>query len=234
MKDKIIYFLEFIVSLLILLFFQKYTINVLNNFGINLNQFSDVVGILIMFGIQVLLCVILYFIYKGSIKQDGHSFKLHLLKNLLYTLLILAIMTVVMNIAIYFIKYIGNMFGVTLYEKEMFNVIENTISIDYVVNLLRYAFLIPFSYVSVYVLGVERLFRKNGVKILMGGLIWSVIESFNYTPEFLNLFFNVLPSFILGIFLSYIYSRNKNIWFPIVIYGLYLLFSPLLIGYLGW
>ena len=64
--------------------------------------------------------------------------------------------------------------------------------------------------------------------------IKSVIESFNYTPEFLNLFFNVLPTFVLGVFLSYIYSRNKNIWFPIVIYGLYLLFSPLLIGYLGW
>ena len=117
---------------------------------------------------------------------------------------------------------------------SLFNVIENTISIDYIVNLLRYAVLIPFSCVSVYILGVERLFRKNGVKILMGGLIWAIVESFNYAPELLNIFFNVLPTFILGVFLSYIYSRNKNIWFPIVIYGLYLLFSPLLIGYLGW
>jgi len=234
MKDKIIYFLEFAVSLAILLFFQEYTLNVLGNFGIDLNRFSSEVITLIIFGIQVLLCVILYFIYKSSIKQNGHSFKIHLLKNLLYTLLILAVMTVVMNIAIYFIKYIANMFGVTLIEKEFFNVIQNTISIDYIVNLIKYAVLIPFSYVVVYVLGIERLFRKNGVKILMSGLIWAVVEAFNYSPSLINVFFNVLPTLILGVFLSYIYSRNKNIWYPIVIYGLYLLFSPLLIGYLGW
>jgi len=234
MKDKIIYFLEFAVSLAILLFFQEYTLNVLGNFGIDLNRFSSEVITLIIFGIQVLLCVILYFIYKSSIKQNGHSFKIHLLKNLLYTLLILAVMTVVMNIAIYFIKYIANMFGVTLIEKEFFNVIQNTISIDYIVNLIKYAVLIPFSYVVVYVLGIERLFRKNGVKILMSGLIWAVVEAFNYSPSLINVFFNVLPTLILGVFLSYIYSRNKNIWYPIIIFGLYLLFSPLLIGYLGW
>ena len=234
MKDKIIYFLEFLVSLVILMFFQDYFINVLNNFGINLNQFSDLIISLIILGIQILLCIILYFIYKGNIKQNGHSFKNHLLKNLLYSLLILAVMTIVMSIANYFIKYIANMFKISIDNNINFNVLQKNLSISYVINLIRYAFLIPFSYATVYVLGVERLFRKSGVKIIMSGLIWSLINSLNYTPSLINMFFNSLSTFILGIFLAYIYSRNKNIWYPIVIYGLYLIFAPLLIGYLGW
>jgi len=233
-KDKIIYFIEFIVGLLILVFFQEYALNVIGNFGINLNNFSAQIVSIVIFGIQVLLCAILYFIYKGSIKQNGNGFKNHFLKNLLYAVLILAVMTVVMNIAIYFIKYVANMFGVSIVGELKFNILQKDISLDYIINLIKYAILIPFSSVVVYVLGIERLFRKNGTKILMSGFIWAIIEAFNYTPSLINMFFNVLPTFILGVFLSYIYSRNKNIWYPIVIYGLYLLFSPLLIGYLGW
>jgi len=233
-RDKIIFFLEFIVSLVFLMFFQDYFVNVLNNFGINLNQFSDLMFLLIMFGIQIILCIILYFIYKGNIKQHGHSFKNHFLKNLLYSLLILAVMTVVMSIANYFIKYVANMFKVSVDNNINFNVLQKNISINYLINLLRYAFLVPFSYTIVYILGVERLFRKSGIKIIMSGLIWAVITSINYIPSLINMFFNSLSTFILGMFLAYIYSRNKNIWYPIVIYGLYLLFAPLLIGYLGW
>lgn len=234
MKDKIICFLEFAISVLILLFFQDYTLNVIGNFGINLNNFSNDILILIMVGIQILLCGILYFVYKSSIKQNGNSFKNHFLKNLLYAILILAVMTVVMNISTYFIKYIANMFGVSIKESETFNILQEKLSLDYVVNLIKYAILIPFSYTIVYILGVERLFKKTGVKIVMSALIWAIIESINFYPNILSMFFNALPTFILGIFLAYIYSRNKNIWYPIIIYGLYLLFSPLLIGYLGW
>lgn len=234
MRDKVICFIEFVVGLVILMFFQEYALNVLGNFGINLNNYSNDIVMIVIFVIQILLCAILYFIYKSSIKQNGHGFKNHFLKNLLYSILILAVMTVVMNIGIFFIKYIANMFGVSVVEKMKFNVLQSNLSLSYVLNLVKFAILIPFSSVVVYVLGVERLFRKSGTKIVMGGLIWAVVESLNWTPNLLNMLFNSLPTFILGLFLSYIYSRNKNIWYPIIIYGLYLLFSPLLIGYLGW
>ena len=234
MKDKIISFIEFGVGIVLLLFFQNYALNVINNFGIDLSGYSNLVINLVVFGIQVLLCVILYFIYKGSIKSNRSGFKNNLLKNLLYSILILAVMTVVMNICIYFIKYLANMFGVVVADAEMFNIMQSDISLEYVINLIRNGFIIPFSYCVVYILGVEKLFRKNGTTILMSGLIWAVVESFNYTPNLLTMFFNVLPTFILGVFLSYIYSRNKNIWYPIIVLSLYLLFSPLLIGYLSW
>ena len=104
MKDKIIYFLEFIVSLVMLVFFQDYALNVIGNFGIDLSAYSTDTVRIVLFLIQVLLCVILYFIYKGSIKSSRNGFKNNILKNLLYAVLILAIMTVVMNIFNYFIK----------------------------------------------------------------------------------------------------------------------------------
>lgn len=234
MKDKIIYFLEFIVSLILLVFFQDYALNVVNNFGIDLSGYSSDVIKIVLFLIQVLLCIILYYIYKGSIKSRGREFKTNLLKNLLYSLLILAIMIVVMNIFNYFITYIANMFKVTIVEKEYFNVLSKDLSLNYVLDLFKYACLMPFSYCLVYILGSERLFKGNGVKIIMSGLIWAVIESFNYGPTILSCVFNALPTFILGVFLSYIYSRNKNICYPIVVYALYLVFSPLLMGYFSW
>lgn len=234
MRDKIICFLEFVIGLLILVCFQEYALNVIDNFGVNLSNYSEKVIMIVMFLIQILLCAILYFIYKSCIKQNGHGFKNHFLKNLLYSILILAIMTIVMNISIYFIKYIANMFSVSIIEKEKFNILQKELSLKYIIDLTKYAILIPFSSVIVYILSIERLFRKNGTKILMSGLIWALVESLSYTSNLLNMFFNVLPTFILGVFLSYIYSRNKNIWYPIIIFGLYLLFSPLLIGYLGW
>ena len=234
MKDKIIYFLEFIVSLVLLVFFQEYALNVIKNFGINLEEYTADTIKIIFFLIQVLLCVILYFIYKGTIKSGGNSFKHNFLKNLLYSVLILAIMTVVMNIFNYFIKYIAGMFKVTIVEKEYFNVMSSTLSVNYVLDLVKYACLMPFSYCVVYLLGCERLFNSNGAKIIMSGAIWAVVEAFNYGPSLLSMFFNVLPTFILGVFLSYIYSRNKNIWYPIIVFALYLIFSPLLMGYLGW
>ena len=234
MKDKIICFIEFIIGLVVLVCFQDYALNVISNFGVNLSNYSENYVMIITILIQVALCAMLYFIYKNSIKQNGHSFKIHFLKNLLYSILMLAVMTVVMNISAFFIKYIANMFGITIIEKAKFNIMQNELSLKYIVELIKFAVLIPFSSIVVYVLGSERLFRKNGTKILMSGLIWALVESLNFTPNLLNMFFNVLPTFILGVFLSYIYSRNKNIWYPIIIFGLYLLFSPLLIGYLGW
>jgi len=233
-KDKIICFIEFIIGLVVLVCFQDYALNVISNFGVNLSNYSENYVMIITILIQVALCAMLYFIYKNSIKQNGHSFKIHFLKNLLYSILMLAVMTVVMNISAFFIKYIANMFGITIIEKAKFNIMQNELSLKYIVELIKFAVLIPFSSIVVYVLGSERLFRKNGTKILMSGLIWALVESLNFTPNLLNMFFNVLPTFILGVFLSYIYSRNKNIWYPIIIFGLYLLFSPLLIGYLGW
>ncbi len=63
MRDKIIYFIEFIVGILILLFFQDYTLNVIDNFGINLSNYSNQTIVIIMFGIQVVLCAILYYLF---------------------------------------------------------------------------------------------------------------------------------------------------------------------------
>ncbi len=234
MKDKIIYVLEFIVSLIILVFFQEYSLKVLSNFGINFSNYSSDVKDIVLFIIQFVLCIILYFIYKGTIKGNKEGFTKNFFKNLLYSLLILLIMTVVMNIAIYFIKYIASMFNVTVVEKTYFNVLNNNLSLKYILDLIKYAVLIPFSYCAVYILCAERMFKSNGTKVLMSGFIWALVEAYNYAPTFLNMFFNVLPTFILGVFLSYIYSRNKNIWYPILVLSLYLLFAPLLIGYLRW
>lgn len=234
MKNKVVYFLEFIVSLALLVFFQEYALNVISNFGINLSNYSSDLIKIVFFVIQVILCIILYFIFKGTIKEEQKSFKNNILKNLLYSLLILAIMTIVMNIFNYFIKYLANMFDISIKSKKFFNVLAGNLSLDYILNLIKYACLVPFSYSVVYILGSERLFNSNGTKIVMSGLIWAVVEAFNYGPSLLNMFFNVLPTFILGVFLAYIYSRNRNIWYPIVVLSLYLLFSPLLVGYLGW
>ena len=80
--------------------------------------------------------------------------------------------------------------------------------------------IIPFVKVSIFVLGINNLF-KGKIGIFFSGLLYALYEGFLIGGNFGHVFIDVIDEFVLFVLLSYIYRKNSNIAFSIVTFILY-------------
>ena len=219
-------------TLIILIYFESTMYKIINIVGIDLNSFSTLVNIIVNLVIKVLMCLLIYFIYKKDLKKRYSNN--NLIRDGLFLVIYLICLVLIMYIFRYVISFIGDIFDISIIKEEYYNIFNKTLNVSLVIKIISDYLIIPFLYCSIILLGCNKLCKHNNTFILFSGLIASIVYAFTISGTLGYVIINSLYMFVLFGILAFIYKRENSIWMSILLYGLYLISNNIIINYLGW
>ena len=232
MNKKITGIIGTLLSIFILIYFENFTYKLINMIGIDLNNYSDLIQLIINIVIKIIICFIIYLIYKKDFKKryTGNN----IIRRTLFFIIYLIILILVMYVFKYVIDFVGDIFDVVIIKQEFYNIFTKTLNINLVIKIITDYLLIPFLYCTIILLGTDKLCKHKETFIIFSGLIASIIYAFSIHGTLIYVIINSLYMFILFSILAFIYKRENSIWMVILLYGFYLISNNLIINYLGW
>ena len=220
-----------LITILLVLFFQKYVYYFINLIGINVNNLNDTINYLINFGIKLILSIIIFFLNKSKFIRVRRN------KNILVRLLILFVSLIAITFLMYglkyVVKYIADIFKVELLVDNYYDIFHQKLTIDLLINIVSYYLLTPFICVSAIILSSERLNSKTRYYIILSGILSLVVYGYGMSGSLLFILINLLKTVILYCILSIIYKKVDSIWATIALYSLYLISYLEILKYFG-
>ena len=231
MSKKLSGLISSICSIILLLFFDVVIYKLINFAGININNYSQTIINIISLVLKLILCIIIYFIYKKEFKRNRRSNNVFKMLLILFFLVIL--LTFLMYGINYIIEYVASIFKVEIISNDFYNIFNKKIDFNIAIKIISDYIITPYLYVSVIILSMNKITRRNDIFILFSGLLASIIYSLSLNGTLLFLIFNSINIFVLyGIF-AFCYRKFNSIWFVIALYSFYLVSSVLILNYFG-
>jgi len=232
MNKKLVGIIGTLLSIIILIYFESTMYKIINIVGIDLNSFSTLVNIIVNLVIKVLMCLLIYFIYKKDLKKRYSNN--NLIRDGLFLVIYLICLVIIMYIFRYVISFLGDIFDISIIKEEYYNIFNKTLDVSLVIKIISDYLIIPFLYCSIILLGCNKLCKHNNTFILFSGIISSIVYAFSLSGTLGYVIINSLYIFVLFGILAFIYKRENSIWMSILLYGLYLISNNIIINYLGW
>lgn len=232
MNKKLIGILGIILSVLTLIYFEPLSYKVIEAVGIDLNKFSLLFKTIINLIIKFVMCFIIYLIFKKDFRKNRSSF--NLVKNILILIVSVILLVIGMYFVNYVIKFIGDIFNISITESSFYNVFNKTLDFNLIVKIIIDYIITPYLYCTIIILGMEKFSYSVSASVLLSGLLAGIIHALMLKGTLGFVIVNSISTFILFTILTFIYKKGMNIWFIISTYSFYLLTNVIIINYLGW
>ncbi len=232
MNKKIYGIIGVLLGIILLVYFKTYTYKLLTILHINVNNYSNIVKLIIDLGIDLIMCIIIYFIYKKDFKKGRKTN--NIFKSLLIMIVALISLILIMYLFGYVTKYLCNIFKVKQVNTTFYNIFNKKIDCYLIIKIIKDYFIFPFISCSLILLSADKLCRRNDTFIFMSGLLALICSSLTLNGTLLFVIINSLSTFLLYCVLAIIYKKCNSIWFSIVLYGLYLATNLLILNFIGW
>ncbi len=232
MNKKISGLLSIVLSILILLYFETVTYNIIDIIGININTYSIFIQTTINIIIKLIMCFLIYLLFKKDFKNSYSSN--NLLKKIFTFILSLLAITLITYLFEYVVKFIGKIFNISILEKNFYNIFDQNLSYSLIIKIIIDYLINPYLYCSVIILSVNKICKKNDTFILLSGLLASLVYAIKLSGTLGYVMINSLSTFVLFSMLSFMYRKENSIWFTIILYSFYLLSNIIIINYIGW
>ena len=217
MKDFAVNLIRLLLSFIILLFSEEYFYKFLSLFKINISKtFTSII-------LYVLISFFIYLIYKPELKSEFKKFKRKFMSNIVYAFVAFLIIFVTMLVSNYILSVIAKSFYINY---KPFN-------LDLILEFLKNIILIPYLKVTIFDLGVNRLFSYSG-SIFASGLAAALYNAYLIKGSIGYMIVNSSLTFILFMLLALIYRKNNNIVTSIVTYSIYILLASVLYSNIMW
>lgn len=224
MKEFLINLIKLILSVIIVLFVEEYFFKVIGLVGLQLTE-TPVVKLII----YIIEFIMIYIIYNRELSSAFSKYQSKFGSNVLYTIISYIVIFIAMMITNYLVKLVANSISIKYTGLNFINIFNQKFNFDLIVVFLTTMIIIPFVKVTIFVLGINNLF-KGQVGIIFSGLLYALYEAYLIGGNFGNVFIDVIDEFVLFMLLSYVYRKNDNIAYSIITLILYELFSALLIA----
>lgn len=226
MKDFLVNLLKLILSILVIMFTEEYFYKLLDFLKLSINN-KSVVSLII----YILIFIIIFIIYKSEITSAFLKYKHKLTTNIFYSVISFIVLFIAMMIINYLVAALAKGFNITYEGLNFINIFDYKFSFELIVLIIKDIIIIPFIKVVIFVLGVNNMCSKK-TGVFFSGLLYSlyaiyIICHFNASIGYILI--NMIPYYLLFNILSFIYKKNNNIAYSIVSYGLYELFTSILI-----
>ena len=212
-NDSVKGIIQLVISVLVYYILENYFFFLLGKVGIHLE--GDIYNYA-CFGRYVLICVIIYLIYRSNI----HGSKSRFSKSFI-TSAIFAVGSFVLLVFCNFLlhKLIGlvhpiNGYGFTNYFAHSFD-------INYALGLIIDIILRPFLLVVIFILGVSNIIRITSGSAITSGLLYGVFMMLGYNCAIETAFWLVLIPSLIVMLMAYLYKSTGNIWLVYIAYVLY-------------
>ena len=221
MKDFAVNLIRLVLSFIILLFSEEYFYKFLSLFKINI---SKTITSIILY---ILISFFIYLIYKPELKSEFKKFKRKFMSNMVYAFVAFLIIFVTMLVSNYILSVIAKSFYISYNGISFYNIFNKPFNLDLILEFLKNIILIPFLKVTIFDLGVNRLFSYSG-SIFASGLAAALYNAYLIKGTIGYMIINSSLTFILFMLLAVIYRKNNNIVTSIVTYSIYILLASVL------
>lgn len=221
MKDFAVNLIRLLLSFIILLFSEEYFYKFLSLFKINISKtFTSII-------LYIIISFFIYLIYKPELKSEFKKFKRKLMSNMVYAFVAFLIIFVTMLVSNYILSVIAKSFYISYNSISFYNIFNKPFNLDLIIEILKNIILIPYLKVTIFDLGVNRLFSYSG-SIFASGLAAALYNAYLIKGTIGYMIVNSSLTFILFMLLALIYRKNNNIVTSIVIYSIYMLLASVL------
>lgn len=227
MKDFAVNLIRLLLSFIILLFSEEYFYKFLSLFKINISKtFTSII-------LYVLISFFIYLIYKPELKSEFKKFKRKFMSNIVYAFVAFLIIFVTMLVSNYILSIIARSFYINYNGISFYNIFNKPFNLDLILEFLKNIILIPYLKVTIFDLGVNRLFSYSG-SIFASGLAAALYNAYLIKGSIGYMIVNSSLTFILFMLLALIYRKNNNIVTSIVTYSIYILLASVLYSNIMW
>lgn len=221
MKDFAVNLIRLLLSFIILLLSEEYFYKFLSLFKINISKtFTSII-------LYVLISFFIYLIYKPELKSEFKKFKRKFMSNIVYAFVAFLIIFVTMLVSNYILSVIAKSFYINYNGISFYNIFNKPFNLDLILEFLKNIILIPYLKVTIFDLGVNRLFSYSG-SIFASGLAAALYNAYLIKGSIGYMIVNSSLTFILFMLLALIYRKNNNIVTSIVTYSIYILLASVL------
>lgn len=221
MKDFAVNLIRLLLSFIILLFSEEYFYKFLSLFKINISKtFTSII-------LYIIISFFIYLIYKPELKSEFKKFKRKLMSNMVYAFVAFLIIFVTMLVSNYILSVIAKSFYISYNSISFYNIFNKPFNLDLIIEILKNIILIPYLKVTIFDLGVNRLFSYSG-SIFASGLAAALYNAYLIKGTIGYIIVNSSLTFILFMLLALIYRKNNNIVTSIVTYSIYMLLASVL------
>lgn len=221
MKDFAVNLIRLLLSFIILLFSEEYFYKFLSLFKINISKtFTSII-------LYIIISFFIYLIYKPELKSEFKKFKRKLMSNMIYAFVAFLIIFVIMLVSNYILSVIAKSFYISYNSISFYNIFNKPFNLDLIIEILKNIILIPYLKVTIFDLGVNRLFSYSG-SIFASGLAAAIYNAYLIKGTIGYMIVNSSLTFILFMLLALIYRKNNNIVTSIVTYSIYMLLASVL------
>lgn len=221
MKDFAVNLIRLLLSFIILLFSEEYFYKFLSLFKINISKtFTSII-------LYIIVSFFIYLIYKPELKSEFKKFKRKLMSNMVYAFVAFLIIFVIMLVSNYILSVIAKSFYISYNSISFYNIFNKPFNLDLIIEILKNIILIPYLKVTIFDLGVNRLFSYSG-SIFASGLAAALYNAYLIKGPIGYMIVNSSLTFILFMLLALIYRKNNNIVTSIVTYSIYMLLASVL------
>lgn len=221
MKDFAVNLIRLLLSFIILLFSEEYFYKFLSLFKINISKtFTSII-------LYIIISFFIYLIYKPELKSKFKKFKRKLMSNMVYAFVAFLIIFVTMLVSNYILSVIAKSFYISYNSISFYNIFNKPFNLDLIIEILKNIILIPYLKVTIFDLGVNRLFSYSG-SIFASGLAAALYNAYLIKGTIGYMIVNSSLTFILFMLLALIYRKNNNIVTSIVTYSIYMLLASVL------
>ena len=212
-NDSVKGIIQLVLSVLVYYILENYFFFLLGKIGIHLS--GDIYNYA-CFGRYVLICVIIYILYRSNL----HGSKTRFTKSLI-TSLILSTGTFILMVFVNFLlhKAIGAFHPVNGYG--FVNYFGHSFSISYALGLITDVILRPFLLVVIFSLGVSNIFRHVSTASIVSGLLYGVVMMLGLNCSIDQAIWVVLIPSLIMMLVTYLYKTTGNIWMVYIAYALY-------------
>ena len=227
MKDFAVNLIRLLLSFIILLFSEEYFYKFLSLFKINISKtFTSII-------LYVLISFFIYLIYKPELKSEFKKFKRKFMSNIVYAFIAFLIIFVTMLVSNYILSVIAKSFYINYNGISFYNIFNKPFNLDLILEFLKNIILIPYLKVTIFDLGVNRLFSYSG-SIFASGLAAALYNAYLIKGSIGYMIVNSSLTFILFMLLALVYRKNNNIVTSIVTYSIYILLASVLYSNIMW
>lgn len=221
MKDFAVNLIRLLLSFIILLFSEEYFYKFLSLFKINISKtFTSII-------LYIIISFFIYLIYKPELKSEFKKFKRKLMSNMVYAFVAFLIIFITMLVSNYILSVIAKSFYISYNSISFYNIFNKPFNLDLIIEILKNIILIPYLKVTIFDLGVNRLFSYSG-SIFASGLAAALYNAYLIKGTIGYMIVNSSLTFILFMLLALIYRKNNNIVTSIVTYSIYMLLASVL------
>lgn len=221
MKDFAVNLIRLLLSFIILLFSEEYFYKFLSLFKINISKtFTSII-------LYIIISFFIYLIYKPELKSEFKKFKRKFMSNMVYAFVAFLIIFVTMLVSNYILSVIAKSFYISYNSISFYNIFNKPFNLDLIIEILKNIILIPYLKVTIFDLGVNRLFSYSG-SIFASGLAAALYNAYLIKGTIGYMIVNSSLTFILFMLLALIYRKNNNIVTSIVTYSIYMLLASVL------